>query len=395
MMDRLWLHSRIPATAGGTPLQGTPMARTSADTIISGLPHTNGMPPPDRKPGPARRSDRFLGGLAAAERVVFLSHIHPDPDSLGSMLGLAHLVESRLGKPCVLTQDGCVGRAENRAMIDLLQLELQPIEGFTFRPGDMAVMVDSQPGTGRHTCGKPANLYAVVDHHVTPGDLNAVPFIDLRPDVGATCTLVTRYLMEQRVEIPVKVATALMYGIETELSGFPRDGSAIDDDAIGILYPLADKDLLSQIRYARLPRSHFECLALALQNAVLLDRVTFTWVDPMQLPEQAAEVVDFLVRCEQVDWALCAGVYGRQLILSVRSAQPHARAGELLREVVGNWGNAGGHERRAGGCITLTDLSPTAIQKVRKEILDRIRKVFGVEQASTQQLVSGPKLTGI
>ena len=45
-----------------------------------------------------RRSDRFLIGLHEAERVVFVSHINPDPDSLGSMLGLAHLVETRLGK---------------------------------------------------------------------------------------------------------------------------------------------------------------------------------------------------------------------------------------------------------------------------------------------------------
>ncbi len=66
-----------------------------------------------------RRSDRFLSGLADYKSVTFVSHVHPDPDSLGSMVGLAHLVETCLGMPTRLTRDGDVCRAENRAMVDL------------------------------------------------------------------------------------------------------------------------------------------------------------------------------------------------------------------------------------------------------------------------------------
>src|SRR5437588_11926831 len=45
-----------------------------------------------------RRSDRFLAGLEGASLVTFVSHVNPDPDSLGSMLGLAYMVEACLGK---------------------------------------------------------------------------------------------------------------------------------------------------------------------------------------------------------------------------------------------------------------------------------------------------------
>jgi len=34
--------------------------------------------------------------------------------------------------------------------------------------------------------------------------------------LGATCSMVTGYLMEQEVPLPQSVATALFYGIETE-----------------------------------------------------------------------------------------------------------------------------------------------------------------------------------
>src|SRR5437588_4259317 len=75
-----------------------------------------------------RRSDRFLAGLESASRVTFVSHIHPDPDAIGSMLGLAHLVETCLGKPTRLTRDGIISRAENKAMVELLHLDLWPVE---------------------------------------------------------------------------------------------------------------------------------------------------------------------------------------------------------------------------------------------------------------------------
>ena len=86
------------------------------------------MSPVETEPPSDCRSDRFLAALESASRVTFVSHVHPDPDSLGSMMGLAHLVETRLGKPTRLTRDGLISRAENRAMVELLDLDLVPVE---------------------------------------------------------------------------------------------------------------------------------------------------------------------------------------------------------------------------------------------------------------------------
>ena len=343
------------------------MAHPSAG-LISHPPHLAAR-------GRIRRSDRFLDALHAAERVVFVSHVQPDPDSLGSMWGLAHLARERLRKPALLTQDGGIFRAENRAMVELLKLDLAPVAGVKWQAGDAVVMVDSQPGTGRHSVS--GAVAAVIDHHVTPGDLNGVAFADIRPEVGATCTIVSNYLLEQRVTIPQPLATALLYGIETELSGFPREGAAADDDATARLLPLADKDLLAQIRHARLPKTHFDVLAQALRTARLYGRLVVAWVDPLAQPEQAAEVVDFLIRYEGVDWAVCGGVHADKVVLSARAARANARAGDLLREAVGTLGNAGGHERRAGGCVTLSDCQPVARAALRTELTERLVRVFG------------------
>ncbi|HYH68234.1 MAG TPA: DHH family phosphoesterase, partial [Urbifossiella sp.] len=145
------------------------MARSSADPEGVTRSGTVGI----------RRSHRFLSGLKTAERVVFVSHVQPDPDSLGSMLGLAHLVEQKLGKPTLVTRDGLISRAENRAMVKVLNLHLTKVEDVDWQDGDAVVMVDSQPNTGRHTLPESVPLYAVIDHHDTPGDLDGVPFTDI------------------------------------------------------------------------------------------------------------------------------------------------------------------------------------------------------------------------
>jgi nanoRNase/pAp phosphatase (c-di-AMP/oligoRNAs hydrolase) len=352
------------------------MSRRSAESALT----------PKLGSGRLRPSDRFLDGLQDAERVVFLSHVHPDPDSLGSMLGLAHLVDVKLKKPTVLTQDGPISRAENRAMVEVLHFDLTPIEEIEWQPTDAVVMVDSQPNTGRHSIsGVP--LYAVIDHHETPGQLTGVQFVDVQPEAGATCTLVSSYLFAQRVSIPEKLATALLYGIETEVTGYPREAGPPDDEALVKLYPLADKDLLAQIRNARLPHSHFDCLLQALQSSFIYDKLIISWVDKLPQPEQAAEVCDFLIRFEEVDWAVCVGVHNEQLILSARSAKANARAGDMLRKVVGDLGKAGGHDRRAGGCIPLVSTAPSAIEDLQSELRRRFIKVLKIDETRGQRLV--------
>jgi nanoRNase/pAp phosphatase (c-di-AMP/oligoRNAs hydrolase) len=304
------------------------------------------------------------------------------------MMGLAHLVESCLGVPTRLTRDGHISRAENRAMVDLLDLDLVPIDDIDWKMGESVVMVDSQPNTGRHTFGCDVPIFAVIDHHQTPGDLEGVEFLDIRQGLGATCSMVTGYLMEQELPIPPRIATGLMYGIETELNGYPREAAPLDDSAVQYLYPLADKELLAQIRHAPLPEAYYECILQALQASFIYDRLLISWVNELPQPEMAAQVVDFMIRLEDVDWAICGGVFEDQMILSVRTGLPRGRAGEILRQVVGKMGRAGGHDRRAGGFIRLNSTSPSAIEQVQSELRRRLLKALHIDECRGQRLVS-------
>jgi nanoRNase/pAp phosphatase (c-di-AMP/oligoRNAs hydrolase) len=324
--------------------------------------------------------------------VTLVSHVHPDPDSMGSMLGLAHLITAKLGLPALCTRDGVIGRAENRAMVEALDLDLTPVDQVEWAPDNAVIMVDSQPRTGRHTFPTDIPVHAVLDHHDTLGDLTDVAFADVRCHLGATCSLVASYLVEQQVNLTARVATALYYGIESELTGYPREASPLDDSALLYLYPHVQKDLLAYIRNARIPRNYFETLLQALQNSFVYDKLILAWAGEIPQADLAAEIADFLIRFEEVEWALCAGLYQDKLVLSLRTVHTDGQAGALLQQVVGRLGKAGGHDRRAGGCIPLPSRSTSAIDGLRSQLRRRILQALNIEECRGQRLVSRKEL---
>ena len=66
------------------------------------------------------------------------------------LLGLDPLLHARRPeKRVTMTVDGIIARAENQAMVDLLEIPLVPVDRVPIVPETAVVMVDSQPNTGR------------------------------------------------------------------------------------------------------------------------------------------------------------------------------------------------------------------------------------------------------
>ena len=133
-----------------------------------------------------QRSERFLATVAPYRRVILVSHVNPDPDSLASMLGLKALIDHcQPGKTVILTMDGMIARAENREMVQRVPIDLVPVETVVAGAGSVVVMVDTQPFTGRRASERDMPK-VVLDHHETGGLLEGVEFRDIRPNLGAT-----------------------------------------------------------------------------------------------------------------------------------------------------------------------------------------------------------------
>jgi nanoRNase/pAp phosphatase (c-di-AMP/oligoRNAs hydrolase) len=337
-----------------------------------------------------RRSERFLAALEPFSKVVLATHVNPDPDALASMLGLEALINHRLpGKAVTLTVDGMIARAENQAMVDLLHIPLVRIEQVPIDSSTALVMVDSQPHTGRRA-SEAAMPHVVLDHHETPGMLDGVKFRDIRPQLGATSTIVTGYLLEQELAVSRRLATALLYGIESETSGYPREACPQDDGALVWLFPRADKDLLAQIRNPKLPQSYFATFQCALANAFLYKDVIICWCGAVPQPDIVAELADFFIRFDQVTWSVCIGRFEKMLRLSVRVSRTGEHSGEMLRTVVDGLGMAGGHDKRAGGAIPLPDTRPETIDALLRTLRQRLMEQLHVDEQYGRRLIETP-----
>jgi len=88
----------------------------------------------DRPPDPASNQflqrDRLRKLLQVAKghhRALILTHDNPDPDAVASACGLAYLLAHCAGLSTTAAYGGIIGRAENKAMLRVLHLPIQPV----------------------------------------------------------------------------------------------------------------------------------------------------------------------------------------------------------------------------------------------------------------------------
>ncbi|MCX7006359.1 MAG: hypothetical protein NTY53_03770, partial [Kiritimatiellaeota bacterium] len=171
------------------------------------------------------------------------------------------------------------------------------------------------------------------------------------------------YLKEAEIAVPAWLAALLLYAIATETMDFSRRFTALDLEAYSALLPQANMRILGEIRHAALPRSYFALLRDAMDHAQLYGRVAWTHLDAVEHPEIVPEIAD------RVTWTFCTAWRGDEMLISLRSSQPTARCGRLLRAVLGSRGNAGGHFNMAAGTIDLTGKTPIEREELREEIV--------------------------
>jgi len=198
----------------------------------------------------------------------------------------------------------------------------------------------------------------VIDHHTQREATAAAAFADIRPELGATSTILTGFLQAAGIEPKPPLATALFYGIKTDTMGLGRGASPEDVAAYFYLQPGIDVDGLVEIEHAQVPAVYFKALVDALQATRVYDSVVVSYTGSMRYPDMAAEIGDLLLRVQGIQWVICMGHYRSSLILSVRSRSPGGGAARLVQDVVRGLGAAGGHGTMAGGRISLEDEDP-------------------------------------
>lgn len=151
--------------------------------------------------------------LSRAESILCISHVSPDGDAFGSLLGMGHLLTALGKRPTLAMQDKVpaeftflpgaetiIGPAQVAADYDLIVvLDISSLDrmGTVFRPDDHGAIP-----------------LLVIDHHVTNTFFGQVNWVD--PSCAATCQMLV-YLADA-LELPLTqdLALCLLTGLVTD-----------------------------------------------------------------------------------------------------------------------------------------------------------------------------------
>ncbi len=150
--------------------------------------------------------------LAAAQKILVVSHVRPDGDAIGSLLALGLALQNAGKQVEMVLNDGIPPLFAHLPGATLVKTV--PQAAF-----DLFITVDcadfKRTGPQFQTLSRPD---INIDHHVTNekfGEINVIV-----PDAVATCSILTDFLPEWGLEITQPIAAALISGIVTDTLGF-------------------------------------------------------------------------------------------------------------------------------------------------------------------------------
>jgi len=316
----------------------------------------------------------LIDTTSARGRWLVLMHDNPDPDALAAASGLSLLLRSHFRRRVTAAYGGLVGRAENRAMLSVLGLRVSHTRHLNWKHYRHFALVDCQPRTGNNQLPVAVLPDVVIDHHPARRATHQVPFSDIRTEYGASATIVAEYLSAAGIPIPKKLATAIIYAIRTETQDFRREFTHADKAVHDSLLPNIDNRALARIQKPRLPLSYFATTHRALEGLLAVETLVVTHLHEVDQPDIVPEIADLLLRLEGKTWALCTGAFETRLYLSIRTSNPRADAGRLVRRLIGRRGKGGGHGMTAGGWVAL-DEAPGSLN--RQAAIERLADYLG------------------
>ncbi len=300
--------------------------------------------------------------------LTILTHDHPDPDALASAWALAHLAQS-LGKVSTrIVYGGIIGRAENRMMAERLHVPARPL-----RKGELAgvphlALVDTQPPFKNNRCPPRRIPDLIVDHHPRHADTHAgTALID--EAVGATTTILVEALLHAGVKVPNRLATAMVYGIGSETQNLGREATQRDMDAYQAFWPKANMKTLWRISYPQRTEDFFKTLTRGIRDAFVAGKVIGAHLGEVVTPDRVAQMADFLLTLEKMQWSVVTARYMGRLHVSLRANDAGAEAGRLLKRLLGGGNRGGGHGMIAGGSL---ELGAGATEAAWREAEDKV-----------------------
>ncbi|MFT5808226.1 MAG: nanoRNase/pAp phosphatase (c-di-AMP/oligoRNAs hydrolase) [Moritella dasanensis] len=293
---------------------------------------------------------QFFEQLKPLQRVVIQAHDFPDHDAISSAYGLSFILQS-LGMKTLIVYNGEIDRISLSNMVEWLNIPVVHCSKANLNANDHIITVDGCIGE-KNVTDLPGDEIAVIDHHTVTAP-SSLWFSDIRPSYGATATIIFEYYQMLEIDMPMKVATALLVGLNIDTANLTRGFCNADLKAFITFNQLADLEVVNKI--CRNSLIHYE-LANFEDTCKLVkqsDGIATVLLKEPCAKNMLGVLADFLLSVNEFDVVIVAIENKGALQLSLRSECLKVNVAQLLRKTLNDtsMGFGGGHSHMAGGII--------------------------------------------
>lgn len=311
--------------------------------------------------------------LAGAQRILVVSHIRPDGDAIGALLGLGLALQG-------------AGKDVQMVLADGLPANFRFLEGSqqvqnrVTAPFDLLCVVDcSDPQRMGNLFSETVTVDINIDHHVTNLNFGRVNLVDTK--AVSTTEIIADLLTALEITISPAAASALLVGLITDTIGFRVP--SITAKALRLAGDLMEKGAdLSDLYYRTLVARSFEAARywglglskLERQGRLAWTELTLADRQKANYPgRDDADITNILGALEGVDIAL---LFLEQPDQRVKVSW-RAKAGYDVSQLAASFGG-GGHPAAAGADI------PGTLPQVRQMVLEKTRPLLNGKNSSVE-----------
>jgi len=298
------------------------------------------------------------------QRMAVRVHRSPDPDSIASAAALQAIARSR-DVEADIVYDGEIGHQENRAFVNLLGIELVSQDDVDLSEYDTVALVDHAKA-GEPEAEQDADI--IIDHYEHEHD-HDIEFADIRPNVSATSTILTKYIQELDLALEQDVATALLYGIRAETLDFKRDTTPADLTAAAYLYPFADHDTLEQVESPSMSPETLDVLAEAIRNREVQGSHLVSNAGFIRDRDALSQAAQHLLNLEGITTTAVFAIADDTIYLAARSKDIRMDIGRVLEDAFADIGETAGHSTDASVEIPLGIFTGIEVNDGNRETL--------------------------
>ncbi len=329
------------------------------------------------------KAEKLAAVIDSGDRLAIFAHRSPDPDSIASAVALQAIAASRDVEADII-YEGEIGHQENRAFVNLLGIELTPREEVDLADYDTIALVDYAKATDPQM---DREVDVLIDHFEPDVEYDA-GFVDIRPNVSSTSTILTKYLQEFDLSLTEEVATALLYGIRAETLDFKRDTTPADLTAAAYLYPFADHDTLEQVESPSMSPETLDVLAEAIRNREVKGSHLVSNAGFITDRDALSQAAQHLLNLEGITTTAVFAIADEEIYLAARSKDIRMDIGNVLQSAFGEMGQVVGHSTDASaeiplgiftGIETTEDNRETLLELTEEAVRSKLFAAMGVE----------------